>query len=138
VAASIRVKLVDGHAERVDVMGVDNTPDHAERVKEQVEAGEFGEAVPYTTVAGCRYDIDTAAMPAMLDKLAMGGIPRIPTRLRPDYTFDVDWPGVQQVDGRWLVSWRKGPYGQPRLLLAIEPTRDAALANASSCLARAE
>ena len=66
----------------------------------------------------------------------MGGIPRIPTRLRLHYTVDADWPALQQLDDRRLVSWRQGNYGEPRLLLAIERTRDAALVSARSCLAR--
>jgi hypothetical protein len=135
VAASIRVTMAGKTATGVDVLGVDTAPDRAERVEERVQSGEGGEAVRYKTVRGCRYDIVPAALPALREKLATGGIPRVPTRLRADYTYGADWPALQQVDGRWLVSWRKGARDSaPRLLLAIEPTRDGALAKASGWL----
>jgi hypothetical protein len=121
VAASIRVTMAGEAAERVDVLGVDTTSDRGERVKEQVQSGELGEAVPYTTVEACRYDIDAAAVPALLDRLARGGVPRIPTRLRPDYTFAGWSPGAKAGRANRDCCWPSNPRARPP-----SPTRGAA------------
>jgi hypothetical protein len=138
LAVSITVSPTAEHAELIEVSGVDTTSERAERLGDKVQYGLGGLATPFVTVDGCPYDLDPAAMPALIDKLRMGGIPLITTRLRVDYGFDADWPKLQRVDDLWLISWRQGPYGAPRLLLAIERSRDAALKSAKACLDRLE
>jgi hypothetical protein len=138
LVASIWVFVVAGRATGVDIMGVDTTPDRAERVHAQVEFGEFGEAVEHVTAPGCWYDIDEAGLAGLLDRLATGGVRRVPTRLRVDYAIDADWPGLQEVDDRHVVSWRQGPPGSRRVLLAVEDTGVDALAAAASCLSTLE
>jgi hypothetical protein len=120
--------------DEIRVVGTGDSPAHARSAAAQLDVAQEHTTFPYGTVEGCRYGIGAAALKRLIDGLENAGRPhdRLPLRpSKPDYRPGAVWPAIEQFDGHYVVS--VGAHDRKRRLLAVEPTRRAAVEAASKC-----